>query len=171
MTVKSNFKTMNPRTVVLCRMIRFSMIVQFHKTIIRNSLFLSRPSLKRAARPRSRTRSSSRGRGCPRSRTRLSSIEDEVGKNQLLADRFGLRSIPRYEMDRTCMTHSQVSCPAFQIHLELSEIKISVFSQVLVKSGQSDPKVMVKSKTKSRDLILKTIFSKPYYSCKYRHQI
>ena len=65
-TKKANFEATNSRTAVLCRMIRFSMMVQFHKTIIHNLLFLSGSSLKRAARPRPRTTSSSRGWPRPR---------------------------------------------------------------------------------------------------------
>ena len=79
-------------------------------------------------------------------------------KNQLLAAIFGPRSTPRHEVDGMCMTHSSVSCPAFQINLELSETNILCFSPVLVKSGQNDSKIMVWDDVFSGNLTFKNIF-------------
>ena len=100
-----------------------------------------------------------------------SSIEDELGKNQLLAVIFGPRSTPRHEVDGMCMAHNQASCPAFQINLELSETNILCFPPVLVKSGQNDSKIMVWDDFFSGISLSKIFFSKTYYPYQYRDQV
>ena len=92
---KPNFEATKYLNFVLCRLIMFGMIVPFQKSRVYNFWFWGASILKWAARPRSRTSSSSRGRARPR-----------FGKSQLLAQIFGSRSTPTYEMDGTCPRHS-----------------------------------------------------------------